>query len=424
MAVFEININEKISNVIIGEPVNRGDLLYLHSNAKWYKANAVTKSRSTTELMLALEDGNTDDQIDLLHYGYFDYGDARIDPKEKYYVSASDGQITKTVYDEEGYVIRYIGTGFTNNVLLFNPDQTYISDNNTKINEVTIAGTGGGGSGVFQNNIIVSLGGGKTVGKYGNGDEIPSAGMTYEEFANDIAKETIDPTFTPFSFTGNAGNSVEVGTNAKTISLSFVRGNIVGDIDNGVWNPSLIQGRRLGGATKFWIDGIDNGLSTTKNISKLTTLGPNSVPIKVDYSEGDQPKDSTGADFGIKESAGSLNGTATWTGFYYRTAIAGNNAPTATDIRNNPTARRNSGGVINLPTGTTAKRFDVFVPQGSTLTSAIDVDNMNLNITSDFISQADFSGLDANGEVVIYKHYVKIIENPYTSSTNFAIEVT
>src|SRR5690606_35930578 len=39
----------------------------------------------------------------------------------------------------------------------------------------------------FKNDIVVSLKDGKNLGKYLNGDTIPSTGMTFEEFANDIA---------------------------------------------------------------------------------------------------------------------------------------------------------------------------------------------------------------------------------------------
>src|SRR5690606_18665933 len=215
--------------------------------------------------------------------------------------------------------------------------------------------------------------------------ETITQGTTFTEFVQKLLSKTFYPTFTAYSISGNAGGAVEVGTNSKTITISFTRGNIVGDIDSGVWNPALVQGQRLGVATKYWIDSIDNGTSNSLSISKLTTLGSNSVPIAVDYAEGDQPKDSKGNNYLTPEPPGTLNGTATWQGFYYRTAIAGNTAPTATDIRNNYTERRSNAGVINLPSGTTNVRFDVFVPQGSSITQVLDTGNLNLNITSEFV---------------------------------------
>ena len=49
---------------------------------------------------------------------------------------------------------------------------------------------------------------------------------------------------------------------------------------------------RLGTASKYWITSVDNGTSNTTTVSKITTLGSNSVPIAVDYNAGVQPKDS------------------------------------------------------------------------------------------------------------------------------------
>lgn len=250
-------------------------------------------------------------------------------------------------------------------------------------------------------------------------------GTNITEFVELLLNKTFYPTFTAYSISGNAGSSVEVGTGTKSITVNFTRGNIVGDVDSGVWNPILVQGNVLGDATKYWINGDDNGTNPTKSVSVLTTLGTNTVNIAVDYAEGDQPEDSKGNPYGSPEPSGTLNGVATWQGFYYRTAIAGNTAPTATDVRDNYTARRNNAGVINLPSGTTNVRFDVFVPQGSSITQVLDTGNLNLNITSEFELQgSDFSGLDANGDEVLYKHYIRIIDNPYTVSSVLAITVT
>lgn len=263
-----------------------------------------------------------------------------------------------------------------------------------------------------------------TTGAINAGDTVPE-GTTFTEFVETLLSKTFYPTFTNWSISGNAGSAVEVGTNNKTITITFTRGNIVGDIDLGVWNPSLVQGQRLGVANKYWIDSIDNGTSNSLNISKITTLGSNSVPIAVDYDAGVQPLDSKGNNYLTPEPSGTLNGTATWTGFYYRTVIAGNSAPVASDVRNNYTARRSNAGVINMLTGTTATRFDVFVPTGSALTLAIDEGNLGLDITSSFILQmTDFLGEDANGDPVLYKHYIREIDNPYTVSSNIALTVT
>lgn len=263
-----------------------------------------------------------------------------------------------------------------------------------------------------------------TAGAIEAGDTVIE-GTTLTEFVEQLLLKTFYPTFTAYSISGNAGSAVEVGTGTKSITVNFTRGGIVGDAVGGIWNPTTVQGNVLGTATKYWIDSIDNGTTNSLNISKLTTLGSNSVDIAVDYGAGDQPKDSKGNNYLSPEPSGTLTGVATWTGFYYRTAIAGNSVPTASDIRNNYTARRSNAGVINMATGTSNVRFDLFLPQGSTLTSAIDQGNLGLDITSGFVLQgSDFSGLDANGDEVLYKHYVREIDNPYSVSSNIALTVT
>jgi hypothetical protein len=276
----------------------------------------------------------------------------------------------------------------------------------------------------LREDIKVSLQVGKSLGKYVNGDTIPCAGWTFDKLVKDLAAEVLYPELTTPSVTGSAGSAVEVGTATKAITVTFNRGDVVGKLEDGVWNPTAIQGNVLGDRTKVWIDGIDNGTSLSRTISKTTVLGSNSIPIAVDYAAGIQPKDSINENFGTPAPAGTLSNTVTWQGFYYRTAMAGTSVPTASQVRA-ATAKRSNAGVINLGTGTTATRFDVFVPQGSVLTQVLDEGNLNLDITSEFVLQgSDFSGLDAGGGEVLYKHYVRLIDNPYPVSSNLKITVT
>jgi len=77
----------------------------------------------------------------------------------------------------------------------------------------------GGGSNIFINDIPVVLSGGKTLGKYVNGDIIPAAGKTFEEVMNDISQEFLEPTFSSFSI--GQPSPLEVGasyTGVKTFS--------------------------------------------------------------------------------------------------------------------------------------------------------------------------------------------------------------
>lgn len=140
MAIFNINIESNIidDNHIIGETVVIGDLLYLSSNEKWYKTKASLLSKSTTEIRIALEAGVLDDKISLLVYGYHVYESASFTAGAKYYLSITSGSITIQQYTGADRVIRYMGTAHDSTTLLFNPDQTYISDDRRKINGVAI----------------------------------------------------------------------------------------------------------------------------------------------------------------------------------------------------------------------------------------------------------------------------------------------
>jgi hypothetical protein len=75
--------------------------------------------------------------------------------------------------------------------------------------------SGGGGGGTFSSDIVVSLSGGKTLGKYTNGQTIPSNGLTAEQVMRLIAIEYILPVFTSFSISGQA-TTVEVGATLST----------------------------------------------------------------------------------------------------------------------------------------------------------------------------------------------------------------
>lgn len=140
MANFNININANVqeTNNIAGEDLSSGDLVYLDVDQKYYKATASLLDKSTTELRLAIDDALTDTSVDLLVYGYFEYSAPLLISGEKYYVSTSEGDITDQLYIGTDNIVRYVGTAYDEYTILFNPDQTYLSENATKINGVPI----------------------------------------------------------------------------------------------------------------------------------------------------------------------------------------------------------------------------------------------------------------------------------------------
>lgn len=73
--------------------------------------------------------------------------------------------------------------------------------------------------GVFLNDIIVSLSGGKTVGRYGTGQTIPAQGKTAEEVFQLIAVEPINPTVSLTSPTSIAFNQTAI---SNVLNFSYV----------------------------------------------------------------------------------------------------------------------------------------------------------------------------------------------------------
>jgi len=138
MANFNININANVqeTNNIAGEDLTDGDLVYLAADGKYYKSSASLEAKSTTELRIALSDALTDTSLSLLVYGYYDYGSPVLTAGEKYFVSTASGDVTDQLYIGTFNIIRYVGTAYDDQTILFNPDQTYISEDATKVNGV------------------------------------------------------------------------------------------------------------------------------------------------------------------------------------------------------------------------------------------------------------------------------------------------
>lgn len=140
MAEFILNIGDKgsVQDNIVGESVVRGDLVYLEQDGKYYKATAADNTKVTTELKLVTSDSDANVEVGLLEYGPFDFTNSILIPNKKYYVSVVDGKIIDSRYSNPAYIVRYVGTAISGSLLLFNPDQTYIQADGTKVNDVTI----------------------------------------------------------------------------------------------------------------------------------------------------------------------------------------------------------------------------------------------------------------------------------------------
>lgn len=172
---------------------------------------------------------------------------------------------------------------------------------------------------------VVSLSNGKTLGRYVNGDTVP-AFSTIQDQLKDIAQETIYPTFVNPSFSVSLSDTStkEVGTAySATLTGNFNRGQILGDLDGGVWNDSLEQDKRAGLATSYDLDGT-NQVGNSLAVNRTVVFGSNTFNGTVNYAEGPQPLDSKGNNFNSPLPSGSLSAsTSSLPGRYYRFTYLG-----------------------------------------------------------------------------------------------------
>jgi hypothetical protein len=93
-------------------------------------------------------------------------------------------------------------------------------------------GGGGGGAATFPNDLIVSLGGGKTFGRYEDGDVIPASGLTAPDVITLAVTEPIDPTV-------NLSSSSSVDFNQTSVSVTLNFSHTINSLGASVASASL-----------------------------------------------------------------------------------------------------------------------------------------------------------------------------------------
>lgn len=261
--------------------------------------------------------------------------------------------------------------------------------------------TGSGGT-TFLADILVTLANGKTLGKYLTGQTIPAIGKTPNEVIIDIANEYINPVFT--SFTVGYSSIVEVGTTLSGVST---------------FNWSITLG-----------SGVVPTIDLYDNTSTLTLLAGTA-------NDGTQNQTVTTLQL---NSPGS---TQSWKGIGHNTSPSGNfnssnyitTARYITFFGPNATLPSNSAQVRALPsnifqisplnfvlnTGSTLLKFIIALPPGITITSVIDQDAFDTDITSFYTLTGTVSVNDAGGTPRAYNLYTMTIAVPYTTSHRHAV---
>lgn len=293
----------------------------------------------------------------------------------------------------------------------------------TGVNPWQVRFSSGAAGGLFLNNIAVSLSGGKTLGKFRNGDQIPSAGLTPEAVMRLIAIESLYPSYAiaSIAISQSASADGEVGERlTNTISASFASG------DAGAISQLRIQadGLLLGTA------GSSNNLSHPDAMAR--TLNGRLYQAFANYGAG-QPKLVTPGNTPDERTPAIRNGSAPQaaeSGFatsqlliagHYRLFFGPQGADStlaSAQVRalsGSQLTSAGNGGILN--TGTSATHFLIVLPPARTLTNVTDLDNVMANVTSAYQAQATISVNDAGGNPIPgYTPYLYAAAGAYGSS--------
>ena len=255
----------------------------------------------------------------------------------------------------------------------------------------------------FDYDIPVVLSSGRSLGKYTNGDTIPSTGKTLDQVIADIATEYLDASFTAFNVTGQA-TTVEVGTEltgSKTFTWSINEGS--GSVElldiNDITLGSDLE-------TNLDIDPDPGTYATTVTTNKLS-------------SEGNQQQwKLVGTDITPLPDVDFDSSTFTVTARYYRFYGPRSAIPTDdTTTRTLPEIDWQTGtDVFDLWTGITEKLFYVALPPGVVITSVIDITAIGADITTEYIDTGNVTIVDADGQNATYKLYEMSIGGAYDIS--------
>ena len=190
------------------------------------------------------------------------------------------------------------------------------------------------------------------VGAINAGETIP-AGTNIQKLTELLLNKTFYPTFVnpTFGLTNNAGLR-EVGSSFNvTLTFNFNRGQILGKLDNGIWNPTMLQDYRAGVATSYLLNGV-SGSNNSASFNVTTILGINTLTGSVTYGIGAQPKDSKGNNYDNPLPSGtspiqSTSFEGIYPYFYYKST-----SPITPEIMQSAIANGQAIKVVASSTGT------------------------------------------------------------------------
>jgi hypothetical protein len=270
-----------------------------------------------------------------------------------------------------------------------------------------VDGTGGGTNPVsplFGANIPVVLAGGKNFGKYTNGDIIPAAGKTAEQVLNDIAAEFLSPSFSSFSMGVTA--LVEVGT-------------ILSGLKNASWGTSQ--------SANVATNSIE--ISQTSPSSVLATGLANDGSESIDIGTIQRTSEGTFTwkiELTSTNTQGSTASRTTLSRWSYIQFYGVGTIPTnSSEVRGLGNQRfNNSGNNFILNTGSVETTFIVALPPGKSISSVIDLDALNLPLTSEYNNVGSVVVDLQEGEQATYTIFAMTQATNYASNHRHSITLS
>jgi len=256
---------------------------------------------------------------------------------------------------------------------------------------------GTGGSTLFASDTTVVLDTGENFGKYKNGDVIPSSGKTAVQVILDALNKYKNPAFTSFSISGQAV-TVEVGatiSGSKTFTWGINENS--GDVD--------------------FIDIFDVTAGTIL-LNDTANDGSQAVevtPIQLNINGATQQFKGILHDETTEQDIDSL--IFTITARFYRFFSPVSEFPEdSDDLRPLNSAYHTGASTFNLQTGTAQTKFLVALPPGVTISSVVDLDALNADITSSYVLTGTIDLVDAGGANRAYNIYQMTVGVPYSSN--------
>lgn len=214
-----------------------------------------------------------------------------------------------------------------------------------------------------------------TVGGIDAGEVVP-AGTNIQELAELLLTTVFYPTFVnpTFSLSNNSGIKETGSTTSFTLSFNFNRGQIVGALSAGIWNPSLFQDFRAGLSSSYTINGTTQA-GNSLVVSGYTVLNnSNTFSGTVTYLIGPQPLDSKNLNYLSPYPSGtSASQSTSFTGlypyFYYKSSSPITSSGMVAAIQDGLATKvvASSAGTLAIPYNLSAQYLAVAYPSSITI---------------------------------------------------------